>query len=61
MLRQWVSARAAACSSASLAAAALLSAAMSSCTDWSRRCVSNDARIALYSTVAYSSSASIGS
>jgi hypothetical protein len=35
--------------------------AISSCDDWSRRCVSNDARIALCSTVASSASASVGS
>jgi hypothetical protein len=61
MLRRWASARTAAWSFASLAAVALLSAAMSSCVARSRRCVSNDARIALCSAVASSAFASVGS
>jgi hypothetical protein len=48
-------------SSASLATAALLSAAMSSCAAWSRRCVSNDARIALCFAAASFASVSVGS
>jgi hypothetical protein len=52
ILRRWASARAAAWSFASLAAAALLSAAMSSCAARSGHYVSNDARIALCSVEA---------
>jgi hypothetical protein len=48
-------------SSTSLTAAALLSAAMSSCAARSQRCVSNDATIALCSAVASSASVSVGS
>jgi hypothetical protein len=40
--------RAAACSAPSLTATTLLFAAMNFCADWSRRCVSKDARITLY-------------
>jgi hypothetical protein len=50
--------RAAACSAPSLTVAALLSAAMNSYADWSRRCVSKDARIALCSAALSSDSAS---
>jgi uncharacterized membrane protein YgcG len=39
----------------------LFPAAMSSCVDWSRRCVSDDARIALSSAAAFSASAFVGS
>jgi hypothetical protein len=49
---------AAACSAPSLTVAALLSAAMNSCADWLRRCISKDARIALCSTALSSDSVS---
>jgi hypothetical protein len=50
--------RTAAYSAPSLTIVALLSAAMNSCADWSRRCVSKDARIALCSAALSSDSAS---
>jgi hypothetical protein len=60
MLQRWASTPVAACSSASLAAATLLSAAMNCYADASWHRVSTAGKISLCSAAAFSASASVG-